>query len=148
MTNPFGYQGPVAPERLIDRAGELDALQRAAADRVAIRLAAPRRFGKTSLLDAHVASMRRTGHRAVRIDFSQTTAVADAAARIATAFGDLPPDPGRTLERVAGELELSLGTAGLSVTRRAATGVRGSAVDSPCSSCSTSRCACTSRTRA
>ena len=30
----------------------------AAADGVAIRLAAPRRFGKTSLLDAHVASMQ------------------------------------------------------------------------------------------
>ena len=123
MANPFGYQGPVAPERLIDRAGELDVLQRAAADRVAIRLAAPRRFGKTSLLDAHVAAMRRTGHRAVRVDFSQTTAVADAAARIAAAFGDLPPDPGRTLERVLGDVELSLGTGGVSVTRRPRTAI-------------------------
>src|SRR4051812_8670560 len=66
IANPFRYQGPVAPERLIDRAGELDALQRATADRVAVRLAAPRRYGKTSLIDAHVASMRAVGHRAVR----------------------------------------------------------------------------------
>jgi len=64
--NPFNYQGPVAPARLINRRDELDALQRAAADRVAIRLAAPRRFGKTSLIDAHVAAMRAVGHRAVQ----------------------------------------------------------------------------------
>jgi uncharacterized protein len=120
MANPFRYQGPVAPHRLIDRASELDMLQRAAADRVAVRLAAPRRFGKTSLLDAHVGSMRRVGHRAVRIDFSQATALADVAARIAIAFQQLPPDPSRTLERVVGDLELSLSTSGIGLTRRPA----------------------------
>ena len=70
--NPFSYQGPVEPHALIDRRLELDTLQRAAADRVAIRLAAPRRFGKTSLLDAHIASTRAVGHRAVRIDRSKS----------------------------------------------------------------------------
>jgi hypothetical protein len=48
------HHGPVEPDALIDRRLELDALQRAAAHRVAIRLAAPRRFGKTSLRDAHI----------------------------------------------------------------------------------------------
>jgi hypothetical protein len=64
--SPYSDQGPVDPSRLIDRRAELDGLQSAAGDRVAIRLAAPRRFGKTSVLDAHVAAMRAVGHRAVR----------------------------------------------------------------------------------
>jgi hypothetical protein len=97
--NPFKYQGPVEPGRLIDRRGELDALQRAAADRVAIRLAAPRRFGKTSLLDAHVAAMRAVGHRAVRVDLTKVASVADAAARFAEAFARLPDDPRRSAKR-------------------------------------------------
>jgi uncharacterized protein len=97
--NPFNYQGPVDPARLIDRRGELDGLQRAAADRVAIRLAAPRRFGKTSLLDAHVASMQAVGHRAVRVDLSRVATVADVAARFADAYAALPEDPRHSARR-------------------------------------------------
>jgi uncharacterized protein len=78
MANPFDYQHPVAAPRLFDRDEELDALQRAAADVVAVRLAAPRRYGKTSLLDAHIASMRAAGHRAVRVDLSQVATITDA----------------------------------------------------------------------
>ena len=105
--NPFSYQGPVAPQRLIDRRGELDILQRAAADGVAIRLAAPRRFGKTSLLDAHVASMREVGHRAIRVDLSKVATVGDVAARVAEAFSVLPNDPRRTVRRWAARLGVS-----------------------------------------
>src|SRR4051812_11104260 len=46
--NPFDYQSPVGASRLIDRRAELDELQHAASNRTAIRLAAPRRFGKTT----------------------------------------------------------------------------------------------------
>jgi hypothetical protein len=113
--NPFSYQGPVPPERLIDRRAELDALQRAAADRVAIRLAAPRRFGKSSLLDAHIAVMRDAGHRAVRVDFSKVATVADAAARVAEAFRALPTDPGRSVRRWAARLGVGIGVAGASL---------------------------------
>src|SRR4051812_25336845 len=113
--NPFGYQSPVSPGRLIDRREELDALQRAAADRTAIRLAAPRRFGKTTVLDAHVAAMRQVGHRAVRVDLSKVATVADVAARLATAFSQLPADPGRVVHRWAARLSVvaKLGPVGL-----------------------------------
>jgi hypothetical protein len=97
--NPFGYQGPVDPHRLIDRRSELDELQRAAANRVAIRLAAPRRFGKSSVLAAHADAMRVAGHRAVTVDLSKVTSVGDAAARVAQAYARLPADPGRTARR-------------------------------------------------
>jgi hypothetical protein len=105
--NPFDYQSPVGPARLINRRAELDELQRAAADRTAVRLAAPRRFGKTTLLDAHIAAMRAVGHRGVRVDFSKVATVADAAARVADAFAALPADPRRSVARWAGRLGIS-----------------------------------------
>ena len=116
MMNPFNYQGPVDPRRLIDRRGELDTLQRAAADGVAIRLAAPRRFGKTSLLDAHVASMRQVGHRALRVDLSKVATVGDVAARVAEAFSALPNDPRRTVRRWAARLGVSAQLAGVKLS--------------------------------
>jgi hypothetical protein len=114
--NPFNYQGPVVPSRLIDRRIELDALQRAAADRIAIRLAAPRRFGKTSLLDAHVASMRAVGHRAVRVDLSKVGTVADVAARVAEAFTALPTDPRRSVRRWEARLGVTAKLAGVQLS--------------------------------
>lgn len=69
-----------------------------------MRLAAPRRFGKTSLIDAHVASMRAVGHRAVRVDLSKVATVADVAARLGQAFGELPPDPRRVVARWSARL--------------------------------------------
>lgn len=114
--NPFNYQGPVAPPRLIDRRDELDALQRAAADGIAIRLAAPRRFGKTSLIDAHVASMRAAGHRAVRVDLSKVATVSDVAARFAQAYDALPGDPRRTVRRWSARLGVGARVAGVQVS--------------------------------
>lgn len=114
--NPFNYQGPVSPPRLIDRRAELDALQAAAADRVAVRLAAPRRFGKSSLLEAHVLAMREAGHRAVRVDFSKVATLGDVAARVARAYGSLPSDPGRSVRRWASRLAVGVSLGGVGVT--------------------------------
>ncbi len=121
--NPFDYQRPAQASVLIDRIEELDALQRAAADTVAVRLAAARRYGKTSLLAAHAQAMRQVGHRAVRVDFSQVATVADAAGRVARAFAGVPGDPRRTFDRLLARLGISLGVAGLtlSVSGRPAT---------------------------
>jgi predicted protein tyrosine phosphatase len=116
MSNPFDYQRPVDASVLIDRTDELDALQRAAADAVAVRLAAPRRYGKTSLLAAHIAAMRAVGHRAVAVDLGQIATVGDAAARFARAFGELPADPRRVFDRLLSRLGVSLGVAGLSLS--------------------------------
>jgi hypothetical protein len=113
--NPFHYQGPVPPEELIDRGRELDDLQRAAADRVNVRLAAPRRFGKSSLLDAHLESMRAAGHHGVRVDFYRVATVADVAARVLSAYRQLPGDPGRSLERLMRRMGLSIGPGGITV---------------------------------
>ena len=114
--NPFGYQRPIDPAGLIDRRSELDTLQKAAADAVAIRLAAPRRYGKTSFLAAHLETMRKVGHRAVLVDFSQVTTAGDAAARVARAFAELPGDPRKAFDRLLSRLGLKLGVAGLTVS--------------------------------
>jgi hypothetical protein len=114
--NPFIYQGPVPRAHLIDRRVELEALQDAAANRVAIRLAAPRRFGKSSLLEAHIAAMREAGHRAVRVDLAKVATVGDVAARIAHAYTELPADPRRTVRRWAGRLGISAAPAGVGLS--------------------------------
>jgi hypothetical protein len=114
--NPFDYQHPVGSAVLIDRTDELQALARAAADAVAVRLAAPRRYGKTSLLAAHERAMSEVGHRVARVDFSQVATVADAAGRVARAFTALPSDPRRALDALLSRLGISLGAAGLVLT--------------------------------
>ena len=114
--NPFIYQGPVPRTHLIDRRAELDALQDAAANRVAIRLAAPRRFGKSSLLEAHIAAMREAGHRAVRVDLARVATVGDVAARIAHAYRELPADPRSTVRRWAARLGISAAPAGVGLS--------------------------------
>ncbi len=81
-----------------------------------MRLAAPRRFGKTSLLDAHVASMRAVGHRALRVDLSKVATVGDVAARVAGAFSVLPNDPRRTVRRWAARLGVSAQLAGVKLS--------------------------------
>lgn len=113
--NPFDFQHPVPARRLIDRLEELDELQRAAADGVAIRLAAPRRFGKTSLLDAHVASMREAGHRAVRVDLSKVATIADVAGRVARAYAALPAGRDRVVDRLLARVGVSIGPGGVSL---------------------------------
>jgi hypothetical protein len=101
---------------LIDRRGELDALQNAAANRVAIRLAAPRRFGKSSLLEAHIAAMREAGHRAIRVDLSKVATVGDVAARVAHAYSELPGEPRRNVRRWASRLGVAATPGGVGIS--------------------------------
>lgn len=114
--NPFNYQSPVSPPRLIDRRGELTALQAAAADRTSTRLAAPRRFGKSSLLEAHIGAMREAGHRAARVDFSKVATVGDAATRVIRAYAELPDDPNRIVRRWAARLGVTISVAGVGLS--------------------------------
>ena len=114
---PFRFEGPVSPELLIDRQTELATLARRAADRVGVRLAAPRRFGKTSLLVAHAAQLRETGWRTAHVDLGRVSDLTDVARRIASAYG--PLDVGWLRAHLGGllaRLGLSIGPTGASVT--------------------------------
>ena len=113
---PFRFEGRVSPELLIDRQAELSTLGRRAGDRVGVRLVAPRRYGKTSLLLAHAAQLRETGWRTAHVDFSRVTDMTDVARRVAAAYGGL--DSGWMRAHLAGllaRLGLSVGTGGANV---------------------------------
>jgi hypothetical protein len=125
---PFPFEGPVAPDRLIDRRDELELLARRAADRVSVRLVAPRRFGKTSLLLAHARRMQASGYRTAHVDLGRVTDLVDVARRLAQAYAQLDARAvrahfGGLLRRIG----LQLGTTGASISLAP----RSSAVDAP-----------------
>src|SRR5919198_2368148 len=84
--NPFRYTEPVPPDELIDRDAEADLLMRTAVAGNNSRLIAPRRYGKTSLLQRVIDDARREGWAAVYVDFFGVLTLADVAARIERAY--------------------------------------------------------------
>lgn len=114
---PFPFEGPVPPDLLIDRAAELGTLARRAGDRVNVRLAAPRRYGKTSLLLAHASRLRETDWRTVHVDFHRVTDLADVARRLAAAYAPLDlPFVRSHIGGLLNRLGVSLSAAGPAVT--------------------------------
>ena len=114
---PFPFETPVAPEALIDRRAELARLHQAASDRVHVRLAGPRRFGKTSLLLAHEQGLSGTGWRTVHVDLYGVTSLSEVCVRIATAYARLADSRLRAhLDSLGARLGLSLTPAGPGIT--------------------------------
>jgi uncharacterized protein len=114
---PFPFEGPVPADLLIDRAAELDVLARRAADRVSVRLVAPRRYGKTSLLLAHAGRLQQTSWRTVHVDLSRVTDLTDVARRLAAAYGHLDAPWVRAhLSGLLARLGVSLSAAGPAVS--------------------------------
>jgi hypothetical protein len=117
MARPFPFETPIAPDALIDRRAELHQLHLAAAERTHVRLAGPRRFGKTSLLLAHAAALRETGWRTVHVDLYGVTSLAEVCARIVSAYGRLRDSRLHAhLDALGSRLGLSLTPAGPGVT--------------------------------
>src|SRR3954464_11007008 len=107
---PFPFEGPVPAELLIDRAGELDLLARRAADRVSVRLVAPRRYGKTSLLLAHAARLRGTDWRTAHVALPRVADLPDVARRLAAGYAHLDAPWFRAhLSGLVGRLGVTLG---------------------------------------
>ena len=105
------------PGLLIDRDTELRQLARRAADRVSVRLAAPRRYGKTSLLLAHAAQLRETGWRTAHVDLSRVADLTDVARRIAAAYAQLDEPWVRAhLTGLLDRLGITVGTTGAAVS--------------------------------
>lgn len=114
--NPFNYQGPVRSEQLIDRREELFALRKAAANRVNTRISAPRRYGKTSLIEAHLQEMREAGHHAIRVDFYRVATVADVAKRLLLAYEKGLPGARSSLVSIRKGFGLTVGSGGISTS--------------------------------
>jgi uncharacterized protein len=117
VLRPFPFETPIAPEALIDRREELARLSQAAAERVHVRVAGPRRFGKTSLLLAHASALAGTGWRTVHVDMYGVTSLAELCVRIASAYARIRDSRLRAhLDSLGARLGLSLTPAGPGVT--------------------------------
>jgi uncharacterized protein len=85
--NPFIYSHPVAPEDIIDRDRETETLLRNMAGGHYVRLFAPRKYGKTSLLRrALVDGERREGLIPILVDLYRISSIADVAIRFERAY--------------------------------------------------------------
>jgi hypothetical protein len=85
--NPFVYSRPVAPEDVVDRDDETEELLRAAAGGHFVRLYAPRKYGKTSLLRRVLRDAeRREGMVPVLVDLYGVLSLADVTVRVERAY--------------------------------------------------------------
>ena len=117
MPRAFPFETPITADALIDRLDELHQLHLAAVDGAHVRVAGPRRYGKTSLLLAHARHLQQVGWRTVHVDFYGVTTLAEAAARIASAYHRLDDHRVRShLEGLSARLGLSLTTSGIGLT--------------------------------
>ena len=86
MANPFRYTRPVGAEDLIDRAEEIRALLRLATEGNNARLVAPRRYGKTSLVNRVQADLDRRKWIPVYVDLFGVVTLDDIAERIERSY--------------------------------------------------------------
>ena len=80
--NPFSYDRPLPPEDAIDRPRERALLAELADGGQTSRLAAPRRYGKTTLIGALAAQLRSDRWIVCVVDFSRCRTIDDAGERL------------------------------------------------------------------
>lgn len=87
MVNPFVFDRPLAREHAVSRPAELERLLAFAAGGQSVRLAAPRRYGKTTLL-AELSVVAWEAHELVPavVDLSRVTSLDDVVIRIVAAY--------------------------------------------------------------
>lgn len=85
--NPFVYDRPLRPDQLIDRQRELEQLLDLVRGGHSVRLAAPRRLGKTTLLGA-LGDIAWNAHGMIPalVDLSRVTSLDDAVIRLERAY--------------------------------------------------------------
>src|SRR5256885_1571835 len=86
-TNPFVYSHPLSPDEIIDRDDETQTLLKHAVGGHYVRLYAPRKFGKTSLLRRVLRDgAREEGLVPVLVDLYGVLSIADVTVRIERAY--------------------------------------------------------------
>jgi len=118
--NPFVYSRPLGPDEILDRDREAAELLRLAAGGHYVRLYAPRRYGKTSLLKKALAEGEaREGMVTVLVDLYGTLSLADVAIRIERAYADHLKGRVRDLvDRVLQATGLGLSLSGYGISLR------------------------------
>jgi hypothetical protein len=117
MPRAFPFETPITSDSLIDRRDELHLLHLAATDGAHVRVAGPRRYGKTSLLLAHARNLEAANWRTVHVDLYGVTSLAEVCARIANGYRRLDDHHARShVEGLSSRLGLSLSTSGIGLT--------------------------------
>ena len=85
--NPFVYSRPISPEEIVDRDDETQLLLKHAVGGHYVRLYAPRKYGKTSLLRRALADgEKQEGLVPVLVDLYGAVSLADVAVRFERAY--------------------------------------------------------------
>lgn len=123
--NPFRFEGPLPREELIGRGRELDALVGHGLDRRVVSVAAPRRYGKTSLLRAAAQVLgQEHGFVVAHVDLQALAGLDDFVARFGSSWRAATRDDRqarRAFESLAGGLNsfgLTLLGSGVQFQRR------------------------------
>lgn len=88
MDNPFEYSKPLPPRDMVGRDDELDAISDHVVNTHNCRLVGPRRYGKTTLINAALARARDEGLVAIKVSFLGVLTLDDVAERIERAYGE------------------------------------------------------------
>ncbi len=111
MPNPFVFDRPLPADRAVGRSAQLERLLELVLGGQSVRLAAPRRYGKTTLLQ-HLAEVSWEAHDLVPayVDLSRVTSLQDVALRVARAYEHrLAPGTWRHLRsRLSGQVQAGL----------------------------------------
>jgi uncharacterized protein len=109
VANPFLYQRPLPPDQLIDREAELSRLTAWCEEGLLVRLDAPRRYGKTTLVRRLYAGTERRGTIGVLCDLKGVLTLADVTTRLGRAYRDLRGEVRKFLDPVLSAIEVSFG---------------------------------------
>jgi len=118
--NPFVFNRPVDAGELIDRDDESEQLLRLAEGGHAVRLSAPRRYGKTSLLRRVGIEADKGGMNYVEVDFYGVLSRLDVAVRLEDGYSKLRSTPRRIVTSAIRTLRpsMSVGAGGVRVESR------------------------------
>jgi hypothetical protein len=97
-TNPFSYGSPLSPGTGIGRPDEIQLLLQMALSSQNTRISAPRRYGKTTLIEDLRAEAERQGLNTVRVDLYGVLSRVDVAVRLKHAYRNLRGPVRRYLE--------------------------------------------------
>jgi uncharacterized protein len=118
--NPFVFDRPVPAADLIDRDQESEQMLLLAEGGHSVRLAAPRRYGKTSILRRLGEEAEKAGMTYVEVDFYGVLSRQDVAGRLEEGYAKLRPGPQRIARAVIETLRpsISVGAGGLRIESR------------------------------
>jgi uncharacterized protein len=117
--NPFVYARALAPDEAMARPESAQLLDRAAGGHNVV-LYAPRRFGKTTLLNEVLVQATERDMPGVRVDLTDVLSAADVAARLEQAFRSMPGALRRLVAKELGAVSVTTPIGGVSFARRTA----------------------------